>query len=128
MPSLDDRGVMSGLVHRLRPYRSPLLSKPCFGWSHRKKAAPRRSKTVRAVPGDDFGEDGLEGANLAMFDGAELVKAFLHHPDDIAAALAAYERDLFPWSAEIAEASARNLARFFGEAASWSVVDPFKTG
>jgi 2-polyprenyl-6-methoxyphenol hydroxylase-like FAD-dependent oxidoreductase len=67
-----------------------------------------------------------EGANLAMYDGAELAKALLHHPDDIEAAFAGYERDLFPRSAEIAEGSAQNLARFFGEAAPSSVVELFK--
>jgi 2-polyprenyl-6-methoxyphenol hydroxylase-like FAD-dependent oxidoreductase len=39
-----------------------------------------------------------EGANLAMFDGAELGKAIAGHPDDIEAALTAYETALFPRS------------------------------
>ncbi len=46
-----------------------------------------------------------EGANLAMFDGAELGQAIAAHPGDVEGALAAYEKDLFPRSAsEAAEA------------------------
>ncbi|MET9127914.1 NAD(P)/FAD-dependent oxidoreductase [Streptomyces sp. NPDC004528] len=40
-----------------------------------------------------------EGANLAMYDGAELGRAVAAHPGDVEAALTAYERDLFPRSA-----------------------------
>jgi len=47
-----------------------------------------------------------EGANLAMFDGAELGKAIAAHPGDIEAALAAYEQALFPRSAEAADDAA----------------------
>ncbi|MEU7341258.1 NAD(P)/FAD-dependent oxidoreductase [Streptomyces sp. NPDC007074] len=39
-----------------------------------------------------------EGANLAMYDGAELGRAVAGHPGDVEAALTAYERDLFPRS------------------------------
>ena len=66
-----------------------------------------------------------EGANLAMYDGAELGRAIVASPHDLEAALAAYEADLFPRSRDIAHLSARNLELFFGPAAPGSVVDLF---
>jgi 2-polyprenyl-6-methoxyphenol hydroxylase-like FAD-dependent oxidoreductase len=66
-----------------------------------------------------------EGANLAMLDGAELGKAIVAHPGDIEAALAAYEKDLFPRSAKAAEEAARNLELCFDERAPHSLLDQF---
>jgi 2-polyprenyl-6-methoxyphenol hydroxylase-like FAD-dependent oxidoreductase len=43
-----------------------------------------------------------DGANLAMYDGAELGKALAAHPEDAEAALAEYEQALFPRAAEAA--------------------------
>jgi 2-polyprenyl-6-methoxyphenol hydroxylase-like FAD-dependent oxidoreductase len=66
-----------------------------------------------------------EGANLAMFDGAELGKAIVAHPGDLEAALTAYENDLFPRSASAAAESDRNLKLFFDENSPQGVVDLF---
>lgn len=66
-----------------------------------------------------------EGANQALYDGAQLAAALLRHRDDIDAALRAYEAALFPRAAACAETSARNLALFFGDDAPGSVVKMF---
>ncbi len=56
-----------------------------------------------------------EGANLAMYDGAELGKAIAANPGDVEAALVAYEKDLFPRSASAAAEADRNLKLFFDD-------------
>lgn len=55
-----------------------------------------------------------EGANLAMFDGAELALAIAAHRGDTEAALVAYEEALFPRSEAAAAESATNLDTMFG--------------
>jgi len=67
-----------------------------------------------------------EGANLALLDGAELARALVESPDDPEAAIAAYERDLFPRSETFARASASNLSMVFGEEAPGSVAAMFR--
>jgi 2-polyprenyl-6-methoxyphenol hydroxylase-like FAD-dependent oxidoreductase len=66
-----------------------------------------------------------EGANLAMYDGAQLANALVQHSADIEAAFASYERELFLRSRKAAELSAQNLVRFFGDAAPGSVAELF---
>lgn len=66
-----------------------------------------------------------EGANLAMFDGAELAKAIAANAGDIEAALIMYEKELFPRSEASAEESDRNMKLFFNEHSPQSVVDLF---
>jgi 2-polyprenyl-6-methoxyphenol hydroxylase-like FAD-dependent oxidoreductase len=66
-----------------------------------------------------------EGANLAMYDGAELGKAIVANPGDVEAALLAYEKDLFPRSASAAAESDRISKLLFGEDAPQSLLDFF---
>jgi 2-polyprenyl-6-methoxyphenol hydroxylase-like FAD-dependent oxidoreductase len=64
-----------------------------------------------------------EGANLAMFDGAELGKAIAAHPGDVEAALGAYEKELFPRSAAEAAEAEHVLHVCLGPNAPQSLVD-----
>jgi 2-polyprenyl-6-methoxyphenol hydroxylase-like FAD-dependent oxidoreductase len=64
-----------------------------------------------------------EGANLAMDDGARLGTALAAHPDDVEAALTAYEQALFPRSAAAAAEAARDFALCFGDDAPQGLID-----
>ncbi|XVU20918.1 FAD-dependent oxidoreductase [Actinoplanes sp. CA-054009] len=66
-----------------------------------------------------------EGANLAMFDGAELGKAIAANPGDVEAALEAYEKELFERSEGVARESADSLEIIFDENAPQSLLDMF---
>ncbi|HEY1672269.1 MAG TPA: NAD(P)/FAD-dependent oxidoreductase [Streptosporangiaceae bacterium] len=66
-----------------------------------------------------------EGANLAMLDGAELGLALAGHPRNPEAALADYERTLFPRSEASAAESAVNMAIIFADDAPQSLLDQF---
>ncbi|WP_067680943.1 FAD-dependent oxidoreductase [Nocardia miyunensis] len=56
-----------------------------------------------------------EGANLALYDAAELGRVIAEHPEDLDAALDIYEQALFTRSAEEALEAARDFERCFGE-------------
>lgn len=66
-----------------------------------------------------------EGANLAMYDGAELAKAIAANAGDVEVALLAYETELFPRSAP--EAAEANLMQevLFGDNSPQSLLDFF---
>ncbi len=66
-----------------------------------------------------------EGANLAMYDGAELGKAIAANPGDLEAALLSYENDLFPRSASEAAAAEAIFEVLYGDHAPQSLLDFF---
>ncbi|WP_437528435.1 NAD(P)/FAD-dependent oxidoreductase [Sorangium sp. So ce726] len=63
-----------------------------------------------------------EGANLAMVDGAELGKAIAAHPDDLEAALAGYEEEMFVRGAKAAPEAAATFDLCFGETAPHGLI------
>jgi 2-polyprenyl-6-methoxyphenol hydroxylase-like FAD-dependent oxidoreductase len=66
-----------------------------------------------------------EGANLAMYDGAELARAIAASAGDVEAALLAYEADLFPRSASEAAEADRMQEVLFGDNSPQSLLDFF---
>jgi 2-polyprenyl-6-methoxyphenol hydroxylase-like FAD-dependent oxidoreductase len=68
-----------------------------------------------------------DGANLAMLDGAELGQAIVAHPDDIEAALAAYEGAMFPRSESFAADAREILELCLGDRAPFGLTE-FLTG
>ncbi|WP_240746566.1 FAD-dependent oxidoreductase [Cryptosporangium phraense] len=64
-----------------------------------------------------------EGANLAMLDGAELAQAIVAHPDDVEAALAAYEAAMFPRSEAEAVDTHVILDLCLGDRAPYGLID-----
>jgi 2-polyprenyl-6-methoxyphenol hydroxylase-like FAD-dependent oxidoreductase len=66
-----------------------------------------------------------DGANLAMLDGAELGRAIAARPDDVEAALAAYETALFLRSQSAAVGAHQILELCLGERAPFGLVEFF---
>ena len=67
-----------------------------------------------------------EGANLAMFDGAELAAAIVVHPGDIEAALATFEAAMFVRSAAEAVDAHEIIDLCLGDQAPYGLVEFFK--
>lgn len=64
-----------------------------------------------------------EGANLAMYDGAELAKAIVANKDNIKSALIRYEKEMFSRSRQATESAIMGLKICYGEQAPYSFVD-----
>ena len=67
-----------------------------------------------------------EGANLAMYDGAELARFLLAHPQDIEAALSAFEEEMFQRSFTEAAQAGPMQEMLFGSNTPQTLVDFFK--
>lgn len=66
-----------------------------------------------------------DGANLAMFDAAELARAIVEHPGDTEAALTAYEEAMFPRNASFS-VDAREIQELcVGETAPYGLISFF---
>ncbi|GII60354.1 oxidoreductase [Sphaerisporangium krabiense] len=66
-----------------------------------------------------------EGANLAMYDGAELGKALAAHPGDIETALTEYEQAMFPRAVEAATDDTHIREQLFGDDVPQGLIDMF---
>lgn len=66
-----------------------------------------------------------EGANLAMYDGAELARFLLASPENMEAALSAYEEQMFQRSSAEAAQAAPMQEMLFGMNAPQSLIDFF---
>jgi 2-polyprenyl-6-methoxyphenol hydroxylase-like FAD-dependent oxidoreductase len=69
-----------------------------------------------------------EGANLAMYDGAELGKAIAAHRGDLETALAEYEETMFVRSSKAAAEAAKVHGLCFGDNSPHGLIDFFTGG
>ena len=86
------------------------------------------NRSAEWIAGIDFSDPGAasgEGANLAMFDGAELGHAISRHPDHIEAALAVFEQAMFRRSALQAADAHLMLGLCLDERAPFGLIEFF---
>ncbi|GAA2338707.1 hypothetical protein SVIO_106170 [Streptomyces violaceusniger] len=69
-----------------------------------------------------------EGANLAMYDAAELGKALAAHPDAVETALTEYERAMSPRSAAAGTEGTYVHELFYGDDAPHGLINMFTGG
>lgn len=67
-----------------------------------------------------------EGANLALFDGAELARRIVEQPDDLDAAIRDFEQEMFDRTAEVAGQTAAQMELMFSEGAMDKLVELFE--
>jgi len=83
------------------------LVRPLYALPVGHKWEPRKHITLLGDAAHLMAPFSGEGVNLAMQDSLELGLAIANHPEDLATAIAAYEKDLFPRSEIIAAKSSR---------------------
>lgn len=115
------------LVDLIARSDAPLIARPLFALPVGYRWERRAGLTLIGDAAHLMSPFAGEGANLAMFDGAELAQAIIDHGDDIEAALASYEAAMFPRSEDAAVQSAAGLDMCFNDEAPRPLVDFFRS-
>ncbi len=103
---------------------TPLTARPLFALPAEHRWNRRPGVTLIGDAAHLSSPNG-EGANLAMLDGAELGRALAAHPDDVEAALAAYEPPMFLRSARAATEGDALHELMYGEESPQGMIDLF---